>query len=92
MSHVTAASLGEGALQFLQWDMVIGFATTLIPSMISYHHSQSIGGNYENMVGIIFKTTVAVVVVGRGATLMGLTYLEDETVVGGDGKNEDKKQ
>jgi hypothetical protein len=83
LSHSTVPSLGDGAIQFLQWDLLVGSATILISTVISYHHTQKLNGKHGDLVNMTLKTLIAAVIVGPGATLMGLRWLEDETAVAG---------
>ena len=81
LSHASAGSLGVGALQFLQWDIVVGFTTMLVPAVTSYHRVQNIQAPKSNLFVLTLKTLGAVVALGPGATLVGVRWLEDEALL-----------
>ncbi|KAH7383547.1 hypothetical protein BKA64DRAFT_760312 [Cadophora sp. MPI-SDFR-AT-0126] len=78
LSHTEVHSMGSGALQFMQWDLVIGFLTVLIPAASKYHSSQTLAGNSKNVVTLVLKLLVAVALVGPGAAFVGIKWLDDE--------------
>lgn len=81
LSHADIYSMGSGALQFLQWDLFIGFLTLLIPAAAKYHSSVSKAGKSENAIILALKVLVAVAFVGPGATLVGVRWMDDETIL-----------
>lgn len=83
LSHAQVSSLGTGAIQFMQWDLLVGFAAVLIPAVISHHRTQETNGKHSNLTVLSFKILGAAIVVGPGAVLVGLRWLEDETALAG---------
>jgi len=79
-SHAAVPSLGAGALQFMQWDVVVGFAAVLVPAVTAYLRLQAAERKVESLVTLILKVLIAVVVLGPGVALLGLRWLEIEAV------------
>lgn len=77
LSHAEVLTLGAGGLQFMQWDIVIGFATVFVPAILGYQRARS-AVEGRSLIILLLKVLGATVVVGPGVTLVGLKWLEDE--------------
>ena len=83
LSHAEVHSVGAGALQFLQWDLVVGFTTVFIPAVARYWSLKAAsGGNEGSAFGSLLKVLAGVLLVGPGATFVGFKWLDDETALG----------
>lgn len=78
LSHQTVPSLGSGALQFMQWDALIGFASMLTLALVGY--GKVTGPSLGNRSWPVATLTVlgASAVVGPGGALVLLKWIEDE--------------
>jgi hypothetical protein len=81
-SHAEVNSMGVGALHFLQWDLFVGFSAVLIPAAVKYRNMQASGRNEESLASFVLKVLTAVLLVGPGATFVGLKWLDDEAAMG----------
>ncbi|KAH7330450.1 hypothetical protein BKA65DRAFT_539587 [Rhexocercosporidium sp. MPI-PUGE-AT-0058] len=86
LSHAEVFSMGAGALQFLQWDLFIGFTTVLIPAVVKYRRMQASAGNEENLAGFSLKALAAVLLFGPGAAFLRFKWLDDEAALGEEAK------
>ncbi|KAH9222512.1 hypothetical protein DL95DRAFT_454518 [Leptodontidium sp. 2 PMI_412] len=83
LSHAEVHSMGVGALHFLQWDLFVGFTTVLVPAAAKYRRSMGAsGGNEGGLTVVVLKVLAAVLLVGPGATCVGLKWLDDEADMG----------
>lgn len=81
LSHVAVSSKASEALQFFQWDLIIGFLFLLIPAAAKYKSSLTKTGKNENAVILALRLLVAVALVGPGATFVGIKWMDDEIVL-----------
>ena len=71
------SSVGEGATQFMQWDMAVGFAAMLSLGSITCMKALMVVGWYSRMRFITFVLTGSLIM-GPGTTLLLVNWIRDE--------------
>ena len=90
MSLSQVPSLGAGGLQFMQWDMVVGFAAVLVPAVVRYERALKMVGRDVSLGVLGLQVVAAIILLGPGGVLVGLRYLEDEALFDFEGSEEKK--
>ena len=87
LSHTGVPELGAGALQFMQWDALVGFLTVLIPAAVSYR--ELLGSEGKGRGGTIrFGLAIggAALLLGPGGAVVLVRWLQDEEVYAREGQ------
>lgn len=89
LSLEQVSSVGEGATQFMQWDMAVGFAAMLSLGSITCMKALMVVGWYARMRFITFVLTGSLVI-GPGTTLSLVNWIRDEHLLATNGKPSEK--
>jgi hypothetical protein len=83
LSTSRVSTIGEGTLDFMQWDAAVGFITTIMLATSQYVSlsSNQFGNLSCNSALLVAGTLVGIVVVGPGATLTLISWAMDELVL-----------
>lgn len=70
--------MGEGALDFMQWDFVVGFVAMLLLAGVQYRRARR-AARKEDIERTLWAAIVAAtLVLGPGSTLVGLKWAEEQ--------------
>ena len=85
-------TIGEGALQFLQWDFVVGSLIMLLLASVGYQKVKSISGDEVNWLKFGAAVAAVTLVAGPASAYLAVNWVRDEVLLrGGEDKKDFKK-
>lgn len=90
-ADVKAANLADGALWFLQWDLIIGVLATMIWGIAVRLSMSGKVGSLGAWMKALFKYAGVAAVVGPSGAAVVAIWGRDEIVLGDEGEREDKE-
>ncbi|KAI4134013.1 MAG: hypothetical protein LQ347_001878 [Umbilicaria vellea] len=76
-----ASSIGEGSMNFLQWDQWIGYSAALLWAMIQHQNARSKNETARGWMVLLAKVAGVIAIAGPGGALIAVTWARDESVL-----------
>lgn len=74
----TASSIGEGSMNFLQWDQWIGYSAALLWAMTQHQNARSKKETVQGWMVLLAKVAGLTAIAGPGGALIAVTWARDE--------------
>ncbi|KAI9819304.1 MAG: hypothetical protein M1827_007461 [Pycnora praestabilis] len=78
----SVGSIGEGVLNFLQWDQWLGYSAALIWAVTLYHDAQAKEKRVRSWDVLLAKIVGLIAVAGPGSAVIAVIWARDEIVLG----------